>query len=94
MRVLVRVVVSIMVVVVIAALAVLVWLLLLLLHHAHALLLHGLFLDVLDELGHRHARLLRILCHPALNLRDLLGRRALHAARWHLAGRRKRRRRL
>jgi len=82
----VPVVVMVVIVVVVAAGAVLVAALLLGLHHARALLLHGLLLDVLDELGHRHACLLRILGDAALDLGDLLGRRPLHAGR-HLARR-------
>ena len=51
--------------------------LLLLLHHLHPLLLHGLLLDTLDELGNRQAGLFGVFGDSSLNLCDLLRRRAL-----------------
>lgn len=52
-----------------------------LLHRAHSR--HLLLLDVLDELGHRHAGLLGILSNLALDLLDLLGRGLLSHEAWH-----------
>lgn len=55
---------------------------LLLLHHAHSLLLHRLFLDVLNEFGNSHPGLFSILSNPPLNLGNLL-RRGTLARHWH-----------